>query len=123
MSLTLFRRRPPAPITTSTAPPRAAGIDVTPSAQRLGADGEARPAAELPPGETWRGSVHRSLSTPPAHTSLPIGPPSWRPGTCYHPGHIVLADGFRYGVLPDPGQDPPSHASLLRCAHVNVDGC
>lgn len=113
----------PAPVTTSPAPPRARGVDVTAESKAVAAPAP-RVVADRPHRALERLGVAltaaaepRPLSTPSAHSSLPSGPPSWTPGTCYHHGHIEL-DGERVGVYVLNDRD----ASLLRCSHVNEDG-
>lgn len=114
--LSILRRH--TPITTSPAPPPAAGLDVPPSPQRpaLGAEREvAHPAPAGEPGPAV--AVPPQLSTPAAHPSLPTSPPSYRPGICYHDVHVHHG-GQRIGVLILPD----GRASWLPCEHHSRDG-
>lgn len=109
--LRVLRRR--LEITSEAAPPPAPAVDVRVVPPRTA---PAPSSLSLCPSPTLT-----ALSRPAASTSLPEGPPAYTPGCCYHPAHVDL-DGHRYGLLPEPGEYP-HRASLIRCHHLNPDGC
>lgn len=106
MSLVIFRRRSilePLPITTAPAPELGPATDIP------GPSPAAAPPRPRVVPPTQRAA---DLTNPPAHHSLPSGPPSYTPGICHHDFHVTYK-GERIGLL----MLLDGHAMWLRCDH------